>query len=120
MARLVWAAFLWCGGSCGEKKSVRQFSHSWRFYFQAFSGSVVLPAAGHDYNSDWTPLLAGLSPTGMAASLQLASPHWPGARWILFHHIADGIQECVWTIGPALPNVSRAGNRRRRGARPAA
>ena len=25
--------------------------------------------AGHDYNSDWTPLLAGLSPTGMAASL---------------------------------------------------
>jgi hypothetical protein len=30
---------------------------------------VVLPAAGYDYNSDWTPLLAGLSPAGMAASL---------------------------------------------------
>src|SRR5262245_26915186 len=39
------------------------------FYFQAFNGSVILPAAGHDYNSDWTPLLAGLSPAGMAASL---------------------------------------------------
>jgi hypothetical protein len=39
------------------------------FYFQAFNGSVVLPVAGYDYNSDWTPLLAGLSPAGMAASL---------------------------------------------------
>src|SRR5215510_14680097 len=32
-------------------------------------GSVALPAARYDYNSDWTPLLAGLSPAGMAASL---------------------------------------------------
>jgi len=39
------------------------------FYFQAFSESVALPAAGYDYNSNWTPLLAGLSPAGMAASL---------------------------------------------------
>src|SRR5262249_186720 len=39
------------------------------FYFQAFNGSVILPAAGYDYNSDWTPLLGGLSPAGMAASL---------------------------------------------------
>jgi hypothetical protein len=39
------------------------------FYFQAFGGSVALPAAGYDYNSVWTPLLAGLSPAGMAASL---------------------------------------------------
>jgi len=39
------------------------------FYIQAFSGSVALPAAGYNYNSDWTPLLVGLSPTGMAASL---------------------------------------------------
>jgi hypothetical protein len=39
------------------------------FYFQAFNGSVALPVAGYDYNSDWTPLLAGLSPAGMAASL---------------------------------------------------
>jgi hypothetical protein len=44
------------------------------FYFQAFDGSVSLPVAGYDYNSDWTPLLAGLSPAGMAASLA-ARPH---------------------------------------------
>jgi hypothetical protein len=44
------------------------------FYFQAFNGSVVLPAAGYDYNSDWTPLLAGLSPL----EWQLASLHWSG------------------------------------------
>jgi hypothetical protein len=45
------------------------------FYIQASDGSVTLPAAGYDYNSNWTPLLAGLSPAGMAASL--AAPH-PG------------------------------------------
>src|SRR5262245_34629259 len=39
------------------------------FYFQAFDGSVTLPVAGYNYNSVWTPLLAGLSPAGMAASL---------------------------------------------------
>ena len=45
------------------------------FYIQASGGSVALPAAGYDYNSDWTPLLAGLSPAGMAASLAaLARP----------------------------------------------
>src|SRR3954471_18853363 len=39
------------------------------FYIQASGGSVALPAAGYDYHSNWTPLLAGLSPAGMAASL---------------------------------------------------
>src|SRR4051812_20862036 len=39
------------------------------FYIQASGGLVALPAAGYDYNSNWTPLLAGLSPAGMAASL---------------------------------------------------
>jgi len=39
------------------------------FYIWASGGSVALPAARYDYNSDWTPLLAGLSPAGMAASL---------------------------------------------------
>src|SRR5262249_25918600 len=38
------------------------------FYIWASSGSVALPAARYDYNSDWTPLLAGLSPAGIAAS----------------------------------------------------
>jgi hypothetical protein len=37
------------------------------FYFQAFDRSVALPVAGYNYNSVWTPLLAGLSPAGMAA-----------------------------------------------------
>src|SRR5262249_51340094 len=51
------------------------------FYFQAFDGSVTLPVAGYDYNSVWTPLLAGLSPAGMAASLgALVPPRIPGAE----------------------------------------
>jgi hypothetical protein len=29
------------------------------FYFQAFNGSVSLPVAGYDYNSDWTPSVGG-------------------------------------------------------------
>ena len=45
------------------------------FYFQAFNGSVALNVAGYDYNSDWTPLLAGLSPAGMAASLAAPDPY---------------------------------------------
>jgi hypothetical protein len=43
------------------------------FYFQASNGSVALPVAGYNYNSDWIPLLAGLSPAGMAASLAARS-----------------------------------------------
>ena len=43
------------------------------FYFWASNGSVTLPASRYDYNSDWTPLLAGLSPAGMAASLAARS-----------------------------------------------
>ena len=39
------------------------------FYVWASGGSVALPTARYGYNSDWTPLLAGLSPAGMAASL---------------------------------------------------
>jgi hypothetical protein len=38
------------------------------FYVQAFDGAVTLPAAGYDYDIDWTPLSAGLAPAGMAAS----------------------------------------------------
>ena len=44
------------------------------FYFQASNGSVALPVAGYDYNSDWTPLLTGLSPARMAASLAAPDP----------------------------------------------
>src|SRR3954451_2394723 len=53
------------------------------FYIQASGGSVALPVAGYDYNSNWTPLLAGLSPAGMAASLAAPDltefPRPPGA-----------------------------------------
>src|SRR3954464_12273983 len=53
------------------------------FYIQASNGSVALPAAGYDYNSDWTPLLAGLSPAGMAASLAAPAPPGSGpGGWI--------------------------------------
>ena len=38
------------------------------FYVQAFDGAVTLPAAGYDYDIDWTPLSAGLAPAGTAAS----------------------------------------------------
>src|SRR4051794_3558034 len=52
-------------------------------YIQASGGSVALPLAGYDYNSHWTPLLAGLSPAGMAASLaapdRTGFPRPPGA-----------------------------------------
>src|SRR5262249_11767761 len=47
------------------------------FYFQASDGSVTLPAAGYDYSIDWTPMLAGLSPPGMGASLAAPDPRWP-------------------------------------------
>src|SRR6516165_7382102 len=53
------------------------------FYFQASNGSVALPVAGYDYNSDWTPLLAGLSPARMSASLAAPDPDL-----ILSHHPA--------------------------------
>src|SRR5215467_6317674 len=43
------------------------------FYIQAFDGSVALPAVGYDYSIDWTPMLVGLSPTRMAASLAARS-----------------------------------------------
>src|SRR5262249_31548628 len=45
------------------------------------------PAAGDDYNSVWTPLLAGLSPAGMAASLAaLARPcSCPARRRDIWH-----------------------------------
>ena len=43
------------------------------FYVQAFDGAVTLPAAGYDYDIDWTPMSAGLPPAGMAASFAARS-----------------------------------------------
>src|SRR5205823_14966698 len=41
------------------------------------------PVAGYDYSSDWTPLLTGLSPARMAASLAAPTPfiHNPDANF---------------------------------------
>src|SRR5436190_9010630 len=61
------------------------------FYFQASNGSVALPVAGYDYNSDWTPLLAGLSPARMAASLTAPEPYVRLSRIRLPPRVSDGI-----------------------------
>jgi len=53
------------------------------FYFQAFDGSVTLPAAGYDYDIDWTPMSAGLTPTGMAASFAALGRNSQSARHTL-------------------------------------
>src|SRR6266550_6860823 len=60
------------------------------FYFQASNGSVALPVAGYDYNSDWTPLLAGLSPAEMAASLAAPEPSGPHSGTRLPPRVFDG------------------------------
>src|SRR3974377_500938 len=60
------------------------------FYFQASNGSVALPVAGYDYNSDWTPLLAGLSPARMAASLAAPDPYVRLSRIRLPPRVCDG------------------------------
>src|SRR3954463_15182720 len=64
------------------------------FYIQASDGSVTLPVAGYDYNSLWTPLLAGLSPAGMAASLAAPDPIDPGLNRTLWQ---------VWQNGLTMP-----------------
>src|SRR5262249_39339973 len=46
------------------------------FYIWASGRSVALPTSRDNYNSDWTPLLAGLSPAGMAASLAAPDQLW--------------------------------------------
>ena len=47
------------------------------FYFRACDGSVTLTVAGYHYDSHWTPLSAGLSPAGMAASVAAPDPSCP-------------------------------------------
>jgi hypothetical protein len=45
------------------------------FYIQAFSESVTFLAAGHHYDSLWTLLSVGLSPTGTSASFAAPDPY---------------------------------------------
>src|SRR5580700_11329508 len=71
------------------------------FYFQASNRSVALPVAGYDYNSDWTPLLAGLSPARMAASLAAPDPDVQLSRIRLPPRMSDGEAP----IRPRMKNV---------------
>src|ERR1700694_1002368 len=57
-----------CSPPCTDQTG---FPASGGFYFRA--SNETNPVAGYDYNSDWTLLLAGLSPAGMAASRPLQS-----------------------------------------------
>src|SRR5262249_31233174 len=68
-SRLCWFATATACQVAGPPYGSDQSPGQRGFYFQAFDGTIALPVAGYDYNSDWTPLLAGLSPAGMAASL---------------------------------------------------
>ena len=60
-----------CLPPCTDRTGTPQPSGT--FTSRLSTGSVSLPVAGYDYNSDWTPLLAGLSPAGMAASFAARS-----------------------------------------------
>ena len=60
------------------------------FYFQASNGSVALPVAGYIYNSDWTLLLTGLSPVGIAASLAAPDPYVRLSRIRLLPRVGNG------------------------------
>jgi hypothetical protein len=54
-----------CSAPCAD---LTGFPANGAFYFQAFSGSVALPAAGYNYNSDWTLCWRDFHPQEMAAS----------------------------------------------------
>ena len=60
-----------CSPPCMDLTS---FPANGGLYFQAFDGSVTLPTAGYDYSIDWTPMLTGLSPAGLTASLAAPTP----------------------------------------------
>src|SRR3974377_403499 len=80
------------------------------FYFQAFNGSVALPVAGYDYNSDWTPLLAGLPPARVAASLAAPDPYLQLSR-IRFPPRVLTIKHCGLTYArEARPRVPGSGS----------
>ena len=73
------------------------------FYFQASNGLVALPVAGYDYSIDWTPMLAGLSPAGMAASLAAPDPDEPDSSIRLLPRECDGEAP----LGPGMKDTRR-------------
>src|SRR6476619_3893474 len=90
---------------------------------QASGGSVALPAAEYDYNSHWTPLLAGLSPAGMAASLAAPEPYeaergdyyWmrfdysSGVEYFVGRDVAPGLGRAVGALEVSVKAVRRDG-----------
>src|SRR3954467_4749903 len=54
------------------------------------AGLAPFSAPGYDHNSHWTPLLAGLSPAGMAASLAAPDPSGPNSGSRLPPWVSDG------------------------------
>src|SRR5215468_2522550 len=95
-----------CSAPCAD---LTGFPANGAFYFQAFSGSVTLPAAGYDYNSDWTPLSMGLSPIGMAAILAAPAPAVYASRTVLpppHARLASG-----WLAGLYRVGVQPTGSR---------
>ena len=62
---------------------------------------LALPVAGYNYNSDWTPLLAGLSPAGMAASLAAPEPYVRLSRIRLPPRVCDGKTFCMTSRAPS-------------------
>src|SRR5262249_54250065 len=75
------------------------------FYFRASNGSVTLPASRYDYNSDWTPLLAGLPPAGTAASF--AAPASATERTLVYFRINMYIRPSMrLSSSPTHPSIS--------------
>src|SRR5215813_14345536 len=76
-----------CSAPCTDLTS---FPAIGAFYFQASNGLVALPVAGYDYSIDWTPMLAGLSPAGMAARLAAPDPDGPNSGIRFLPRVVDG------------------------------
>jgi hypothetical protein len=68
------------------------------FYSQAFNRSVALPVAGYNYDIDWTPTSAGLSPAGMAASFAAPEPYVRLSRIRLPPRVCDGKAFCTFRM----------------------
>src|SRR5262245_24214587 len=75
-----------CSAPCTD---LTGFPADGAFYFQAFSGSVALPAAGYDYSIDWTPCWRDFHPQ----EWQLSSLHQhllsTLQEWCRHHHMQD-------------------------------
>jgi hypothetical protein len=69
------------------------------FYIRACDGSVALTVAGYHYDSHWTPLSAGLSPAGMAASFAAPDPSRMTGRQVSEVALAAGALNRMLELG---------------------